>query len=492
MKWIIFCLVFCVVLPVRITAADRKPDVLVIIADQWNPRYTSWENKEVRTPHLDQIAKQGMIFDACYTTSPVCMPARVSLLTGLYPHNAGHEIWGNASGYFPAPEDAPMYRDIQRAGLTTAHIGKTHWTAGPLWKEQFKNSGAFYKALGLNHVADIPGPPDSTKGRDAYSQYLWDRGLLEAVAGDLHGRYVKGEFAPRPSVATTEDYHDWFTTGLAVDFIQKQPKDKPMCLVVSLHSPHPPLDAPGKYATMFDPEKLTLPANVPEKYLREGHALDREKTRAMLANYLGKMALVDDCVGRLVEAMKTRGTWDESLTVFTADHGEMMGAHGYLTKGRFYEESVRVPLVMRWPTKIQPARSRAPVQMMDVYPTIVDAVGGELTPGRFAKSLLPIATGQSERLRPIAISEIGDKVPLRMMARDDRYKYWADEEREYLFDVEADPLEQTDLSASPEHHETLNIMREKLLTHLRSTQTNLAAGYKPKVQRLREAEAKKK
>ncbi|MCB1212328.1 MAG: sulfatase-like hydrolase/transferase, partial [Verrucomicrobiales bacterium] len=227
-------------------------------------------------------------------------------------------------------------------------------------------------------------------------------------------------------------------------------------------------------------------------YLREGHALDREKTRAMLANYLGKMALVDDCVGRLVEAMKTRGTWDESLTVFTADHGEMMGAHGYLTKGRFYEESVRVPLVMRWPTKIQPARSRAPVQMMDVYPTIVDAVGGELTPGRFAKSLLPIATGQSERLRPIAISEIGDKVPLRMMARDDRYKYWADEEREYLFDVEADPLEQTDLSASPEHHETLNIMREKLLTHLRSTQTNLAAGYKPKVQRLREAEAKKK
>jgi hypothetical protein len=115
-----------------LTAAE-KPDVLVVIADQWSPRYVSWDNKEVLTPHLDRIAREGMIFDACYTTSPVCMPARVSLLTGLYPHNSCHGLWGNAAGYFPQPDDAPMFRDIQRAGLTTAQIGKTHWTAGPAW-----------------------------------------------------------------------------------------------------------------------------------------------------------------------------------------------------------------------------------------------------------------------------------------------------------------------------------------------------------------------
>lgn len=131
--------------------------------------------------------------------------------------------------------------------------------------------------------------------------------------------------------------------------------------------------------------------------------------------------------------------------------------------------------------------------MMDVYPTIVEAIGGELTPGRFAKSLLPIATGQSERLRPIAISEIGNKAPLRMMARDDRFKYWADEDREYLFDLETDPLEQHDLATDSAHRETLNTMREKLLTHpplhpnqpLRRLQTQ-----GPAVPR--EAEAKKK
>ena len=258
-----------------------------------------------------------------------------------------------------------MFRDIQRAGLTTAQIGKTHWTAGPGWHEHFKNSGAFFKALGLDHVADIPGPPDSTKGRDAYSQHLQKLGLLQSVADDMRGRYVKGEFEPRASVVKPEDYHDSVTTGLAVDFIRAQPPEKPLCLVVSLHSPHPPLDAPGDYATMFDAEKLTLPANVPEKYLREGHAIDHAGTRRMLANYLGKMALVDDCVGRLADAMKARGTWDNTLVIFTSDHGEMMGAHGYLTKGRFYEESARVPLVVRWPGHVKTGRNKAPVQMMD-------------------------------------------------------------------------------------------------------------------------------
>jgi len=499
MKTTLAGLLFLVLCPALLLSAEApaknaaaKPDLLVILADQWSPRYTSWDNKEVRTPHIDRIAAEGMIFDACYVTSPVCMPARVSLLTGLYPHNAGHGLWGNAAGYFPRPEDAPMFLDIQRAGWTTAQIGKTHWTAGPAWQERFKNSGAFFKALGLDHVADIPGPPDSVNGRDLYSQHLRQRGLLQAVADDLRGRYVNGEFEPRASVVQVEDYHDVFTTGLAVDLIRSQPKEKPLCLVVSLHSPHPPLDAPGAYATMFDPATLALPPTVPAKYLREGRVLDHAETKRMLANYLGKLALVDDCVARLVDALKARGTWDSAFVAITADHGEMMGAQGYLTKGRFYDESVRVPLVLRWPGQVKTGRSKAPVQMMDVYPTLVEAVGGELSPGRFAKSLLPVAKGATDRVRPVAISEIGDKAPLRMMARDERFKYWVDEEREHLFDLENDPLEQNDLADVPQHRDTLQAMRGKLLTHLRSTQTNHSAGYKPKVQRLREAEAKKK
>jgi arylsulfatase A-like enzyme len=130
-------------------AAERKPDVLVVLTDQWSPRYLSWDNPDVRTPALDAIAREGMIFDACYTTSPVCMPARVSLISGLYPHNAGHSVWSNVTNYHTPADAAPMFRDIQRAGYTTAQIGKLHWSSGKSWQSDFPNLNEYYRALGL-------------------------------------------------------------------------------------------------------------------------------------------------------------------------------------------------------------------------------------------------------------------------------------------------------------------------------------------------------
>lgn len=471
--------------------AAPKPDVLVILTDQWNPRYVSWDNPQVKTPHLDRIAREGMVFDACYTSSPVCMPARVSLITGLYPHNQGHALWGNASGYRVPVESAPMFRDIQRAGYTTAQMGKFHWSSGPTWRQEYPTIMDYYHALGVDIALDVAGPPDSPKDNSPYSRYLRKLGLLEGVAADLNQRYVQWEFEPRASVVPVEQYHDTFITNAAVEVIRKQPKDKPLCLVVSLHSPHPPLDAPGEFATLYDPATLTLPANVPEQFFREGRVLRHPDVQRLLANYLGKMALVDRCVGLLVEALKARGTWDTAMAVFTADHGEMMGAHGALTKGRFYEESARVPLVIRWPGQVKAGRTKALAQMSDVYPTIVEAIGGELSPGRFATSLLPVATGREDSVRDLAVSEIGSAAPLNMMAREARYKWWVEKDSEYLFDLDADPFEHNNLAPSAEHKDTLNHMRERMLGWLRSTQVNMAEGYKSKVKRLREAEAAK-
>jgi len=467
--------------------AAPQPDVLVILTDQWNPRYVGWDNPQVRTPNLDRIARQGMIFDACYATSPVCMPSRVSLITGLYPHNAGHTLWGNAAQYHVPPEAAPMFRDIRRAGYTTAQIGKLHWASGASVRQEFQNVDDYHRALGLDYVLDVSGPVDSPSDRNPYAEYLRKLGLLDAVAADLRQRYLNDEYQPRASLVQPEDYHDAFVARAAADFIRQQPKDRPLCLVVSLHSPHPPLDAPGALATLFDAEQLTLPANVPPSFKREKRSIDQAEVRRMLANYLGKLALVDDLVGRLVEALQQRGTWDSALVFFTADHGEMMGAHGYLTKGRFYEESGRVPLVVRWPGRVKSGRTPALAQMFDIYPTIVEAIGGELSPGRFARSLLPVATGRAAAVRDVVISEIGQRRPLHMMARDARYKWWADETREYLFDLTDDPLEQHNLVDEPAQRETLNRLRQRMLTELRATQSNVAEGYVPKVKRMRAA-----
>jgi arylsulfatase A-like enzyme len=469
-------------------AHSRKPDVLVILVDQWSPRYLSWENPQVRTPHLDRIAAEGMVFDRCYTTSPICMPARVSLLTGLYPHNSGHGIWSNALNYYAPPVEATMFQDIKAAGYTTAQIGKTHWTSGASVRQAFPKIEDYHHALGLDYVFDVSGPADSPTDRSPYGAYLRKLGLLDQVAEDMHERYVKWEFQPKASLVPPEHYHDVFVSREAADFVGKQSADQPLCVVMSLHSPHPPLDAPGEYATMYEAGKLTLPPNVPETFRREMRTIGHPEAREILANYLGKISLADDCIGRVVEAFQKRGTWDRTLVCFTADHGEMMGAQGMLTKGRFYEESVRVPLVVRWPGQVKTGHTKAPVQMFDVYPTIVEAIGGTLSPRRQAVSLLPVATGKTTSARKVAISEIGSQPPLNMMATDGRWKWWVDDKGEFLFDLDSDPFEMTNLSADPAHLATLNQMRESMLTHLRSTQTNLSEGYKSKVQRLREAE----
>ncbi|WP_395753017.1 sulfatase [Prosthecobacter sp.] len=490
MKWFSFLLLLGMAVPSLSDTPARKPDVLVILVDQWSPRYLSWENPQVRTPHLDKIASEGMVFDRCYTTSPVCMPARVSLLTGLYPHNGGHGIWGNALNYHVPAEEATMFRDIKAAGYTTAQIGKTHWTSGPSVREAYPKLEDYHRALGLDYVFDVSGPVDSVTERNPYAEYLRKLGLLEKVAEEMHDRYVKWEFQPKASLVPPEHYHDVFVSREAADFVGKQPADIPLCVVLSLHSPHPPLDAPGEYATMYNAGKLTLPPNVPETFRREMRTIGHPETREMLANYLGKISLADDCIGRVVEAFQKRGTWDRTLVCFTADHGEMMGAHGMLTKGRMYEESARVPLVLRLPGQVKPCHTKAPVQMFDVYPTIVEAIGGTLSPHRKAVSLLPVAAGRKEKLRPFAISEIGTRAPLNMMATDGRWKWWVEEKGEFLFDLDADPYEMNNLAADPAHLTTLNQMREGMLTHLRSTQTNLSEGYKSKVQRMREAEGK--
>ncbi|MGC3966191.1 MAG: sulfatase-like hydrolase/transferase [Pirellulales bacterium] len=477
-------------------AADKpiqpdKPDVLVVLCDQWSPRYLSWDNPQVRTPALDAVAREGMIFDACYTTSPVCMPARTSILTGLYPHNAGHSVWNNANNWHVAAEPASMFRDIRAAGYSTAQIGKLHWSSGSSWRSEFDTPEKYNEAVGLDFVVNVSGPPSAT-GRDPYCKHLTERGLLDKVAGDIRERMVKWEFEPRTSVVDTADYHDVFVTDRAVEYIAKQPREKPLCLVVGLHAPHPPLDAPGDYATMYDPQKLKLPANVPESFVREVHEIELAEMRRMLANYLGKISLADAQIGRLVAAMQERGTWDNTLFVMSSDHGEMMGAHGALTKGRFYEESARVPLVMRWPGRVKAGRTPALAQLMDVYPTIVEAIGGKLSPGKFAVSQLPVAAGKSPHVRETVLSEISRDTQQNLMVRDARYKWWVQDGTEYLFDLENDPLEQTNLAASAEHAGIVATLRGKALAHLRSAQVNLAAGSKSKVTRLREEEGIKK
>jgi len=471
-------------------AAPGRPDVVVLFTDQWNPRCTGYAgNPDVRTPHLDQIAREGVVFDSVYSNCPVCMPARCSIISGLYPHN--HGLWGNSTKFHMPPHMAPMFRDIRSAGYTTAQIGKLHWWGGRAWQREFKKMGQYFAALGLDHCDSIATPfstPSSSKG--PYRQHLIKLGLMDAYSRDIAKRLEEGQYVVRPSVVPPEHHNDSFVAQRAVSYIEKQPKGKPFCLFMSLPGPHTPLDAPGKYATMYDPQSMSLPANVPARMKLSGKKCSQDDVRRMRANYYGKISLLDDCFGQVVAALKRRGNWDNTLVVFSSDHGEMIGAHGRFSKGQFWEESVRVPLVMRWPGRIPAGqRTAALTSLFDIYPTIVEAVGGKLSPGHFAKSALPVATGKVASVRDAVFSEIGTKTPLNFMVRTERYKWWVDRKGEHLFDMAEDPLEQRDLIESPEHRQVVAGIKSRHHAYLRETQFNYAAGYKPMFQRQREAVA---
>ncbi|MEZ4865039.1 MAG: sulfatase-like hydrolase/transferase [Caldilineaceae bacterium] len=451
-----------------------KPDVLLILTDQWNPRMMGCAGDPVvRTPHLDALAAEGVLFRRAYTQSPVCMPARCSLASGRYPHN--HGFWMNFTGRkFPA-EEITLFRDIQRAGYTTAKIGKFHYY-NLEWGEDYRDHQAYYDALGLDWAQELPTPYMGPYLRNGYTAHLQTRGLLDAYLADIAERFAIGDFdVVRPSPLPPDDHQDGYITHQALAYLERCPTDKPLFLCVSLPGPHTPFDAPGHYAELFDPAAMVLAPNVPAVVRQK---FDRDHIRRAQANYYGKLAHLDDRVGQLVAALKQRGTWENTLLIFAADHGEYLGSHGKLAKGGFEEESARIPLLMHWPGHLRAGhQSDALAQWIDIYPTIIDAIGGVMSPGRFGQSLLPVATGATDAVHDAVFSEIGRGDQLNYMVRTAQYKWFVQNGQAHLFDLDADPYEVHNLIASPAHSAVVQAMQQRLLDFLMQTQVNHAAGY---------------
>ena len=471
-------------------AAGRGwPNVLVILADQWNPYCLGFAGAtDVKTPNLDALAREGAFFSACYTTSPVCMPARTGLISGQYPHNLC--LWNNAVNYYVRPEQARLFADMKQAGYETAQLGKLHWFTGNRYKDEFPDLNTYFKALGL----DV-GESMLCEGGGTFGKHVRDIGKWDEYLHDFRQRLLNDEYAPLPSVLAPEDQCDSITASRAIEHIQTRPPGQPWFVVVSFNGPHPPLDAPGGYATMYDPATVELPRSfvAPMKY--NGKEYSAEDLRRSKANYLGKMSLIDDRIGEIIAALKKRGAWENTLVVFAADHGEMMGAHNYMSKCKFYEESARVPLIVRWPGVAAPGtKVEAPVQLFDIYPTVVEAAGGVVTPGHFAKSLTPLLRGAKET-RPAVFSEISDiggNDAFCYLIRTQRYKWFKEydaKNREHLYDIQVDPLEMKNLAAVPAYKDETQAMHARLLDFLATTDVNYSAGYKPQPQRMREQQA---
>ena len=438
------------------TGAARKPNILVIMSDEHAPQVSGFGGHPlVKTPHLDALAARGVLFRNAYCNSPLCVPSRMSFMTGRYPHNNG--AYDNATAL---SSDAVTWAHLLRAvGYDAALSGKQHFV-GPDQLHGFQAQLAFDL-----HASNRHGVFD------------WERGTPAAAK-------------PWPGVAqagpgsTRELEVDDQVEAAALAYITDQArKERPWVLDVGFIAPHFPLVVPQRYWEMYRPEKMDLPV-LPPGHVENQHPVFQrmrgmfgalevfpdEAVRRARAAYYGLITYLDDKVGALVGALEATGQLENTLIVYTADHGEMNGEHGMWRKSNFYEQSVRVPLIVAGAGVVPDGRVvEQCVSLVDVVATMVEVAGASdsvVTP-LDGQSLLPLARGDTGLAWADEVfSEYlahGVARPVAMLRRG-RYKLiYSLDDPPILFDLETDPGEFNDLGTDPHYAAIREALRSALL-----------------------------
>ena len=474
-----------------------RPNILLLMTDQqrWDAMGCSGEKKKsacgfsksedrvgfawVQTPNLDRIASEGIRFTNCVTTSPVCIPTRLSLATGLYPHNTG--VWDNMQHQMPV-ETPTWMQAVRDAGYRTSLFGKTHLHPH---NGDLREREGLMNAYGLDDVNEIGGPRASANVLSHMTAEWEAKGLWDAYRADYRERFSTKPHLVRPSTLGLENYADVYVGQQAKQYLQNYDREAPWCCWVSFGGPHEPWDTPEPYASMYDPEDM--PPAIPPPAAGErplGH-LDQLMERVnptfepgeigrLRANYAGNITLIDTQIGDILNTIKARGELDNTIIVHTSDHGEMNGDYGLIYKSNFLNGAVRIPLLVRTPNasglQTPPTGTicESLVEWIDIGPTLVEFAGGELEHHQFGKSLGPVLTNPEATHRDFAISEIQGEIML--LNREWKIALNADGEVYLLFDVQNDPDEIHNLTGKPEVADVETALRLQILEWLVQTQ----------------------
>jgi arylsulfatase A-like enzyme len=448
---------------------SRTPNILFLCTDQ--QRFDTlgcYGNPHIRTPNLDRLAAEGALFEQCYVQSPVCAPSRASVLTGRYLHS--HGLWANGVPIPPHEELFPQA--LLDAGYDTGLIGKLHLSGAEGGRTEPRQE--CFRLYEWSHDP-FHGSPDN-----AYHRWLREN------FPETHAALAANRFKGAMSLPADRHYSRWVSETAAHYLRDAGNRDQPFFLWVNWFDPHHPFDVSPEYSGLYDPDALPAPltrpdelANKPpiqtEASLRTYAGVDpgfpdytTREIQEMVAAYYGKITQVDDEAGRVLAALDAAGLRDDTLVIFSSDHGDVLGDHRLLLKGpMMYESLVHVPLMMRWPGAI-PAGTRKPgmVQWIDLTSTMTEAAGVPPLPRAQGASLLPMATGQTdEPPRDWALSEFRNTThpydpPVHAtMLRYDIYKIVVyhgapatkrDRAGE-LYDLAADPGELYNLWDDPAH-----------------------------------------
>jgi len=435
--------------------SPRKNLLFIITDHQRSDSIGMVQNGREVTPHLNRLAKESNHFTRAYTTSPLCVPARAALATGLYPAKNG--VLTNNRACRAAPSISTLHEVLCGEGYELAHVGVDHLVVEPEMKKRLPWSLWVGESEHQEYLAGMKIEP-SVLGMSSFRKAVRENceGVREEKA------YSSTKTAVWPWEA--EHFKDCYWCDQAIDFL-KHDRDKPFALFLNLWAPHPPLLVPQPYASVFQAEKLNLPGNVGQSVeeepegLREGIAaqladgVSMEEWRQTWAAHLGLVHLADQKIGEVLQALDSKGLFEETVIVFTSDHGDHLGQHRLYQKMELYEPAIKVPLIIRNPAS-EPEVHHHVVSHLDLFPTIAELLDVCPPTNLDGESLVSNKAGSrsfGDRKSEYAFFQYSGNPGLGDIRRgvvSRRYKYiWHGSGSEELFDLEQDPEEMNNLAS---------------------------------------------
>ncbi|GBF19865.1 choline-sulfatase [Arenibacter sp. NBRC 103722] len=451
---------------------NNKPNVLFIIADDLTATaVSSYENKMSHTPNIDNLAAEGTKYTRAYTQYPVCGPSRASLMFGYYPNAT--TTYGYVSGRENVgPSRKSLTQLFKDNGYYTARVSKIYHMGVPIdietgsngqddeasWTERFNSQGPEWTAEGEAEL--VQNNPYGLKPRKGGNVMT----IVKADGDDLA-------------------HSDGKTAEKAVELI-KQHKNNPFFLAVGLVRPHVPFVAPSKYFEPYPHEQMVLPPKVENdwddipargiNYVTSVNGeMSEEQEKKAVAGYYASVAYMDAQVGKILKALEQEGLEDNTIVVFTSDHGFHLGEHRFWMKVSLHEESVRVPLIIKVPGKA-PAVCNSFSELLDLYPTLADLAGIEASKGLQGKSLVKTLNNPQVEVRDFAFSvSQGGK---SFLVRNHKWAYIQYDEDAgagmELFDMEYDAKQYNNLAHNPAYDDVVQEMQLKLTEKLKSIRKN--------------------
>ncbi|MDF7824516.1 sulfatase-like hydrolase/transferase [Pontiellaceae bacterium B12227] len=441
----------------------NRRNVLLIFTDQqrWDT-IAAGGNPFIKTPNLDRLAREGTRFDAAYTPSPVCVPARCSMHYGQYPLNTG--CFENR---YDMPADRPSVTDVlTTAGYRTHAIGKRHFTP---------DANALRGFQTLERQEEIVFNLED----DDYLQYLQENGCEYAI--EPHGSRGEAYYIPQPSSVPPKHHPTQWIGDRTVAWLEEKKDDQPFYLFSSFVHPHPPFAPPTPWHKLYrgpDMPLPKLPDSMESLYTHPNRLQNRYKgrdtgrdvalERLIKAYYWASISFVDYQVGRIFQTLEKTGQLDNTLIIFASDHGEFLGDYNCFGKRSFLDSAARIPMICRLPGSFEAGTvCDTPVSLVDIMPTALAAAGASAE-NMDGENLAAIADGSAERDTVFGHYEGADAGVYMAINKSWKYIWSAADQKEFLFDRIKDPEELRNRAYNVACCDAAQTMRQLLQDHIRT------------------------